>query len=72
MPDLDITWVSRFDKQRCIDGLLLILSWAIERKAKINEEVISFPPEVRRRLVLHKKTLNERGLKNGPVQESRA
>jgi hypothetical protein len=34
MPDLDITWVSKCDKQRCIDGLLLVLSWAIERKVK--------------------------------------
>ena len=64
---LDITWVSQYDKQRCMDGLLMILSWAIERKAKINEEVISFPPDVRRRLVLHEKILNERGLKNGSV-----
>ena len=27
----------------------------------------SFPPDVRRRLVLHEKILNERGLKNGSV-----
>jgi hypothetical protein len=67
---LDITWVSQYDKQRCVDGLLMILSWAIERKAKMNcikGEVISFPPEVRRRLVLHEINLKERSHKNDSV-----
>jgi len=52
-----------------VNGGVLVRKMSYDRQEVVDYRS-SFPTEVRRRFVLHEKTLNERGLENDSVQKS--